>query len=206
MFNESHSRHPHRKGAIEVICGSMFSGKTEELIRRLKRARIAKQKVEIFKPYIDKRYDINNIVSHDSNFILSTPVPASSNILLLTHDADVTGIDEAQFFDDDLPYVCEKLANNGQRVVVAGLDMDFQGKPFGPIPHLLAIADYISKMHAICINCGDLATYSFRTVPDNSLIMIGEKENYIPLCRSCFVKETKTQQFHHLHNPTPTEN
>jgi thymidine kinase len=206
MFNESHSRHPNRKGAIEVICGSMFSGKTEELIRRLKRARIAKQKVEIFKPYIDKRYDINNVVSHDSNFIISTPVPASSNILLLTHDADVTGIDEAQFFDDDLPYVCEKLANNGQRVIVAGLDMDFQGKPFGPIPHLLAIADYISKMHAICMNCGDLATYSFRTVTDSSLIMIGEKENYIPLCRSCFVKETKAQQVYHIHNPTPAEN
>ncbi len=166
----------------------MFSGKTEELIRRLKRARIAKQKVEIFKPIVDQRYDIVNIVSHDATSILSTPIPASSNILLLSHDVDVVGIDEAQFFDNELPNVCEQLANSGLRVIVAGLDMDFTGKPFGPMPQLLAIADYITKVHAICMHCGDLANHSFRTVADNSLIVIGEKESYIPLCRSCFVK------------------
>ncbi|MDQ3049772.1 MAG: thymidine kinase [Bacteroidota bacterium] len=188
MFLES-SGHQHKlKGAIEVICGSMFSGKTEELIRRLKRARIAKQKVEIFKPIVDQRYDIVNIVSHDATSILSTPIPASSNILLLSHDVDVVGIDEAQFFDNELPNVCEQLANSGLRVIVAGLDMDFTGKPFGPMPQLLAIADYITKVHAICMHCGDLANHSFRTVADNSLIVIGEKESYIPLCRSCFVK------------------
>ena len=188
MFLESSGHQQKRKGAIEVICGSMFSGKTEELIRRLKRARIAKQKVEIFKPMIDHRYDILNIVSHDSNFIQSTPLPASSNILLLSHDVDVVGIDEAQFFDDELPNVCEKMANAGSRVIVAGLDMDYTGKPFGPMPQLLAIADYITKVHAICMHCGDLANHSFRTVNDNSLIVLGEKESYIPLCRSCFVK------------------
>ncbi len=188
MFLESSGHQQKRKGAIEVICGSMFSGKTEELIRRLKRARIARQKVEIFKPMIDQRYDIQNIVSHDSNFIHSTPIPASSNILLLSHDVDVVGIDEAQFFDDELPHVCEKIANAGSRVIVAGLDMDYTGKPFGPMPHLLAIADYITKVHAICMHCGDLANHSFRTVHNNSLIVLGEKESYIPLCRSCFVK------------------
>jgi thymidine kinase len=190
MFIES-SRYPsRRKGAIEVICGSMFSGKTEELIRRLKRARIAKQKVEIFKPHIDQRYDSTNIVSHDSNFIVSTPIPSSSNILLLTNDVDVIGIDEAQFFDNELPFVCEKLANSGMRVIVAGLDMDFRGVPFGPMPHLLAIADYITKVHAICMNCGDLANHSYRTVAEKTQIMVGEKESYIPLCRACFVETT----------------
>lgn len=192
MFLESSGHQHKRKGAIEVICGSMFSGKTEELIRRLKRARIAKQKVEIFKPMIDQRYDVLNIVSHDSNFIVSTPIPASSNIMLLSHDVDVVGVDEAQFFDDELPRVCEQLANSGLRVIVAGLDMDYTGKPFGPMPHLLAIADYITKVHAICMHCGDLANHSFRTVPDNSLIVLGEKESYIPLCRSCFVKASRS--------------
>ncbi len=189
MFLEQTKKHSPRKGWIEVVTGSMFSGKTEELIRRLKRAKIAKQQVEIFKPAIERRYDEVNIVSHDSNYIQSTPVPSSSNILLLGHEVDVIGIDEAQFFDDQLPYVCEKLANSGTRVIVAGLDMDYMGKPFGPMPVLLAIADYISKVHAICMHCGDLATHSFRTVPDDSLVLLGEKESYIPLCRSCFVRE-----------------
>ena len=188
MFLEFSGNQHKRKGAIEVICGSMFSGKTEELIRRLKRAKIAKQKVEIFKPVVDVRYDEKDIVSHDSSIIQSTPIPASSNILLLSHDVDVVGIDEAQFFDNGLPQVCEQLANSGLRVIVAGLDMDYTGKPFGPMPHLLAIADYITKVHAICMHCGDLANHSFRTVPLDSLIVLGEKESYIPLCRSCFVK------------------
>jgi thymidine kinase len=191
MFLESSGHHSRRKGAIEVICGSMFSGKTEELIRRLKRARIAKQKVEIFKPQIDQRYDETNIVSHDANSIVSTPVPASSHLLLLGHDVDVIGIDEAQFFDDQLPSICEQLANGGARVIVAGLDMDYLGKPFGPMPQLLAIADYITKVHAICMHCGDLANHSFRTVNESSLVMLGEKESYIPLCRACFVKARK---------------
>lgn len=175
-----------RKGAIEVICGSMFSGKTEELIRRLKRARIARQKVEIFKPAVDKRYHETNVVSHDANYIPSTPVPSSNQILLLSTDVDVIGIDEAQFFDDELPFVCNKLANNGLRVIVAGLDMDFLGKPFGPIPQLMAIADYVTKVHAVCMNCGELAHFSYRTVKDSSLIVLGEKETYVPLCRSCY--------------------
>ncbi len=194
MFVEPSGHRFRRNGAIEVICGSMFSGKTEELIRRLKRARIAKQKVEIFKPMVDQRYDHQNIVSHDANFIVSTPVPSSSNLLLLSADCDVVGIDEAQFFDDQLPHVCEQLANSGMRVIVAGLDMDFQGKPFGPMPHLLAMADYITKVHAICMHCGDLAHHSFRTVPDQALIVLGEKESYIPLCRPCFVKAALTMK------------
>ena len=191
MFLEQAKDAERRKGWIEVVCGSMFSGKTEELIRRLKRAKIARLQVEIFKPMIDKRYDEMNIVSHDSNAIHSTPVPSSSNILLMGSNVDVIGIDEAQFFDNELPNVCEQLANNGTRVIVAGLDMDFLGKPFGPMPHLLAIADYITKVHAICMNCGDLATHSFRTSKDAALILLGEKENYIPLCRTCYVKEMK---------------
>ncbi|HNR18459.1 MAG TPA: thymidine kinase [Bacteroidia bacterium] len=187
-FDQNHKQ---RKGAIEVICGSMFSGKTEELIRRLKRARIARQKVEIFKPQIDQRYHETNIVSHDSNYIPSTPILTSSQILILSNDVEVIGIDEAQFFDNELPNVCEKLANMGMRVIVAGLDMDFLGKPFGPIPHLMAIADYVTKVHAVCMECGDLAHFSFRTVKDASLIVLGEKESYVPLCRSCYVRETE---------------
>lgn len=194
MFLEPSSSQGRHKGAIEVICGSMFSGKTEELIRRLKRARIAKLKVEIFKPQIDHRYDSTNIVSHDANSITSTPIPASNNILLLCSGVDVVGIDEAQFFDNELPNVCTQLANSGIRVIVAGLDMDYKGKPFGPIPQLLAIADYITKVHAICMHCGDLANHSFRTVEADSLIMLGEKESYIPLCRPCFVKATSRQK------------
>ncbi len=191
MFLEQTKLNSQRKGWIEVVTGSMFSGKTEELIRRLKRAQIAKQHVEIFKPAIERRYDIVNIVSHDANQIPSTPVPSSSNILLLGNGVDVIGIDEAQFFDDQLPYVCETLANNGTRVIIAGLDMDYLGKPFGPMPMLLAIADYITKVHAICMNCGDLANHSFRTTRGEELIILGEKESYIPLCRSCFVKNMR---------------
>ena len=172
----------------------MFSGKTEELIRRLKRARIAKQKVEIFKPQIDQRYHETNIVSHDANYIPSSPVQTSSQILILSNDVDVIGIDEAQFFDDELPNVCEKLANMGMRVIVAGLDMDFAGKPFGPIPNLMAIADYVTKVHAVCMECGELAHFSFRTVQDNSLIVLGEKETYMPLCRTCYVRGSQKQK------------
>lgn len=188
MFNERNHRHGQPKGWIEVIAGCMFSGKTEELIRRLKRSKIAKMQVEIFKPAVDQRYDEVNIVSHDANYIQSTPVPASSNIMLLAHGTDVIGIDEAQFFDDQLPYVCRTLANQGIRVIVAGLDMDYQGQPFGPMPNLLAIADFVTKVHAVCMHCGDLATHSHRTVENDSIILLGEKESYIPLCRGCYVE------------------
>jgi len=189
MFIENETKRTPRAGWIEVICGSMFSGKTEELIRRLKRAKFAKQKVEIFKPSIDVRYDKEKVVSHDSREILSTPVPASSNILLLTSDVDVVGIDEAQFFDSELPRVCTQLANSGIRVIVAGLDMDFRGKPFGPMPDLLSIAEYITKVHAICLGCGSLAQYSHRTVSGDKQVMLGETESYQPLCRTCYNKE-----------------
>ena len=178
-----------KKGCIEVIAGSMFSGKTEELIRRLKRARIARQKVEIYKPIIDVRYDEVNVVSHDSNFIVSTPVESSSRILQLANDVEVVGIDEAQFFDEALPVVCETLANRGIRVIVAGLDMDYLGKPFGPLPQLMATAEYVTKVHAICIKCGNLANHSHRTVDSDSRILLGEKDNYVPLCRNCFNDE-----------------
>lgn len=173
-------------GWIEVICGSMFSGKTEELIRRLKRAQIANQRIEIFKPEIDKRYHDSDVVSHDKNSIRSTPVTASQNILLLAEDAQVIGIDEAQFFDAELPNVAESLASKGVRVIVAGLDMDFQGQPFGPIPSLLAKADYITKLHAICVQCGNIANYSYRKVSEAHKVLLGEKEKYEPRCRSCF--------------------
>ncbi|MCD6067815.1 MAG: Thymidine kinase [Bacteroidetes bacterium] len=189
MFLENIKSGPHRKGWIEVICGSMFSGKTEELIRRMKRAQFAKQKVEIFKPSIDTRYDEINVVSHNSNSIVSTPVPSSSNILLLTTDVDVVGIDEAQFFDEGIVTVCNKLAENGVRVIVAGLDMDYTGKPFGPIPALLACAEYVTKVHAICMRCGNPALFSHRKTADTSLVLLGEIESYEPLCRECFNKE-----------------
>lgn len=198
MFLEQSRRQGVRKGWIEVIAGCMFSGKTEELIRRLKRAKIARQQVEIFKPSVDLRYDETKIVSHDASYIQSTPVPASSNILLLGNDVDVIGIDEAQFFDDQIAYVCETLSNNGTRVIVAGLDRDYLGKPFGPMPSLLAIADYVTKVHAICMNCGDLATHSHRIVAGEALILLGEKDSYIPLCRSCFVKEQKAAAVNRL--------
>lgn len=194
MFNVLNNGQGQRKGWIEVIAGCMFSGKTEELIRRLKRSRIAKMQVEIFKPAVDQRYDEVNIVSHDANSIQSTPVPASSNIMLLAQGTDVIGIDEAQFFDDQLPYVCSTLANHGTRVIVAGLDMDYLGQPFGPMPELLAIADYVTKVHAVCMHCGDLATHSHRTVDNDSIIMLGEKESYIPLCRRCYVEAGKKIQ------------
>jgi thymidine kinase len=164
----------------------MFSGKTEELIRRLKRAKFAKQKVEIFKPEIDTRYDEEKVVSHDSNYILSTPVPASSNILLLANDVDVVGIDEAQFFDNSIIEVCNTLADNGIRVVIAGLDMDFMGKPFGPMPALLAVAEFVTKVHAICMRCGNLAQYSFRKSEESQVVLLGEKNLYEPLCRDCY--------------------
>jgi thymidine kinase len=188
MFLEHHRHAANKKGSIEVICGSMFSGKTEELIRRLKRAQFAKQKVEIFKPKIDTRYHEMEVVSHDANAIMSTPVPASSNILLLANDVDVVAIDEAQFFDMELVGVCNQLANSGVRVIVAGLDMDFEGKPFGPMPQLMAIAEHVTKVHAICMECGALATYSYRKSADKSLVMLGETESYEPLCRECYNK------------------
>ncbi len=190
MFLEKDIDTSKGRGWIEVICGSMFSGKTEELIRRLKRAKIARQQVEIFKPAIDVRYDEEKVVSHDANEIMSTPVPSSSNILLLANNVDVVGIDEAQFFDAELPNVCSQLANQGIRVIAAGLDMDFMGKPFGPIPNLLAVAEYITKVHAICVKCGSLAHFSHRTIVSEKLVVLGEKESYEPLCRSCFEKET----------------
>ncbi len=174
-----------RRGWIEVICGSMFSGKTEELIRRLKRAKIANLKVEIFKPSIDVRYDETNIVSHDENRILSTPVDHSSSILMYAQDVDVVGIDEAQFFDDQIGPVCEQLALKGMRVIVAGLDMDFKGRPFGQMPNLLAIADYITKLHAICVVCGNIANVSYRKVATQGQVLLGEKDIYEPRCRVC---------------------
>jgi thymidine kinase len=180
-----------KRGWIEVICGSMFSGKTEELIRRMKRAQYANKKVEIFKPQIDTRYDDEMVVSHDKNSIMSTPVSSSENIYLLSTDVEVVGIDEAQFFDEQLPVVCNHLANSGVRVIIAGLDMDFQGKPFGVMPHLLAMADYITKVHAICMRCGSVAMYSHRLVHNESQVLLGEKDSYEPLCRECFKIELK---------------
>jgi thymidine kinase len=170
----------------------MFSGKTEELIRRLKRAKIANLKVEIFKPAIDVRYDETAVVSHDSNSIQSTPVESSQTILLLAQDVDVVGIDEAQFFDDGITDVCTQLALRGIRVIVAGLDMDYLGKPFGPMPHLLAIADYITKLHAICVQCGNIANISYRFSQQGAQVMLGEKETYEPRCRSCYHQPTTT--------------
>ncbi len=179
-------RNSELKGSIEVICGSMFSGKTEELIRRLRRAEIAKLKVEIFKPQSDSRYSENAIVSHNANTIASTPVDHSSAILLYGGNSQVVGIDEAQFFDDELPEVCTKLANKGIRVIVAGLDMDFSGKPFGPIPQLMAIAEEVTKVQAVCVKCGGPALYSYRLVENNSRFLLGEKESYEPRCRTCY--------------------
>lgn len=188
MFLEN-TANPHKQtGWIEVICGSMFSGKTEELIRRLKRAQIAKQRVEIFKPAIDTRYDDEAVVSHDANTIKSTPVESSSNILLMADGMNVVGIDEAQFFDDGIVDVCNQLANNGTRVIVAGLDMDFSGKPFGPMPYLMATAEYVTKVHAICVKTGNLAHYSHRIIPNKKQILLGEKEEYEPVSRAAFLE------------------
>ena len=186
----------HRPGRIEVVCGSMFSGKTEELIRRMKRAKFAKQKVEIFKPAIDTRYSDVNVVSHDQTAIPSTPVDTSSTILLLSSDIDVVGIDEAQFLDNGLVEVCNELANRGVRVIVAGLDMDFKGVPFGPMPALCAIADDVTKVHAICVRCGSLAYLSHRLVQNDKRVLLGEKMEYEPLCRDCYQKAIKEEANH----------
>ncbi len=177
-----------RRGSIEVICGSMFSGKTEELIRRLKRVKIANQRAEIFKPAIDTRYHEVQIVSHDTNAINSTPVETAQSILLLASDVDVVGIDEAQFFDAEIAFVCEQLALRGIRVIVAGLDMDYLGKPFGQMPNLLAIADYITKLHAICVQCGNIANISYRKTAAEGQVVLGEKDVYEPRCRVCYHK------------------
>ncbi|MGA0212136.1 MAG: thymidine kinase, partial [Flavobacteriaceae bacterium] len=181
-------------GWIEVICGSMFSGKTEELIRRLKRAQFANQKIEIFKPDIDQRYNDELVTSHDQNQIASTPVPAAANISMLADQCDVVGIDEAQFFDDEIVQVCNDLANRGVRVIVAGLDMDFQGNPFGPMPALMATAEYVTKVHAICTRTGQLAHYSYRIKEDDKLVLLGEKEVYEPLSRAAYYSAKKIQK------------
>jgi len=188
MFLENTVNHEEQFGWIEVICGSMFSGKTEELIRRLKRAKFAKQNVEIFKPAIDIRYDEEMVVSHDSNEIRSTPVPSASNIRLLADGCDVVGIDEAQFFDDEIVTVCNDLANQGIRVIVAGLDMDFKGNPFGPMPNLMATAEYVTKVHAVCTRTGNLAQFSYRKAINDDLVFLGENEEYEPLSRAAYYK------------------
>ncbi|MCC5944698.1 MAG: thymidine kinase [Bernardetiaceae bacterium] len=180
-------------GWIEVVCGSMFSGKTEELIRRVRRALIAKQEVSIFKPLIDTRYDKEKVVSHNKNAVRSIPVNSAKDILIHSHKAQVVAIDEAQFFDKDLPDVCQILANQGKRVIVAGLDMDFEGKPFGWTPHLLAIAEFITKVHAICVKCGSIASYSYRLTASKERVLLGEKEAYEPRCRQCFYKDKKKE-------------
>ena len=189
MFLENTVNQAEQFGWIEVICGSMFSGKTEELIRRLKRAQFAKQKVEIFKPAIDTRYDEEDVVSHDANKIRSTPVPAAANIRILANDVDVVGIDEAQFFDNEIIAVCNDLANRGVRVIVAGLDMDFKGNPFGPMPGLMATAEYVTKVHAVCTKTGNLAHYSHRKVKNDKVVLLGETEEYEPLSRAAYYKE-----------------
>ena len=188
MFLENTVNHEEQFGWIEVICGSMFSGKTEELIRRLKRAKFAKQTVEIFKPAIDTRYDDEMVVSHDSNEIRSTPVPSASNIRILADGCDVIGIDEAQFFDDEIVTVCNDLANQGIRVIVAGLDMDFKGNPFGPMPNLMATAEYVTKVHAVCTRTGNLAQFSYRKSTNDDLVFLGENEEYEPLSRGAYYK------------------
>ena len=194
MFLENTVNHTEQFGWIEVICGSMFSGKTEELIRRLKRAQFAKQRIEIFEPVVDTRYDNEMVVSHDANEIRSTPVPSSGNIRLLATDVEVVGIDEAQFFDDEIVNVCNDLANKGIRVIVAGLDMDFKGRAFGPMPYLLSVAEYVTKVHAICQQCGNLATHSYRLVEDDSEVLLGEKKEYEPLSRGAFIKRMEKRE------------
>jgi thymidine kinase len=194
MFIEPRAHTDKRKGWIEVVCGSMFSGKTEELIRRLNRAKIANQKIEIFKPSVDIRYDETAVVSHNQNSIHSTPVISSLNILLMSGDANVIGIDEAQFFDNELVFVCEKLAEQGVRVIVAGLDMDYLGKQFGPMPALMAIAEYVTKVHAICMVCNDIATHTYRKTDDNNLVMLGELDTYEARCRFCFNDGMKSKK------------
>jgi thymidine kinase len=188
MFLENTVNQKEQFGWIEVICGSMFSGKTEELIRRLKRAKFARQRVEIFKPTVDQRYDEDKVISHDSNEIRSTPVPAAANIPILADGCDVVGIDEAQFFDDEIVKVCNDLANSGVRVIVAGLDMDYKGNPFGPMPNLMATAEYVTKVHAVCPRTGNLAHYSFRKSQSDELVLLGETEEYEPLSRAAYYK------------------
>ncbi len=194
MFLENKSDKTSRKGWIEVITGSMFSGKTEELIRRLRRAKFARQRVEIFKPCVDNRYSETEVVSHDATSIQSTSVEVSGNILLLVSDIDVVGIDEAQFFDDNIVEVCQTLAQMGIRVIVAGLDMDYTGKPFGAMPQLMAVAEYVTKVHAVCMRCGNLAQYSHRLTESDQLVLIGETDRYEPLCRTCYEKARNMQQ------------
>ncbi len=193
MFLENTVNHTEQFGWIEVICGSMFSGKTEELIRRLKRAQFAKQRVEIFKPSVDTRYDDEEVVSHNATRIRSTPVPSSSNIRILANDVDVVGIDEAQFFDDEIVAVCNDLANRGVRVIVAGLDMDFKGNPFGPMPALMATAEYVTKVHAVCTHTGNLAHYSYRKALNEDLVLLGETQEYEPLSRAAYYKAVQEQ-------------
>ncbi|MEE9348967.1 MAG: thymidine kinase [Flavobacteriaceae bacterium] len=193
MFLENTVNHTEQFGWIEVICGSMFSGKTEELIRRLKRAQFAKQRVEIFKPTIDTRYADEKVVSHDANEIRSTPVPSSEHIRILADDVKVVGIDEAQFFDEGIVKVCNDLANRGIRVIVAGLDMDFKGNPFGPMPSLMATAEYVTKVHAVCVKTGNLAHYSHRTIENDELVVLGETQEYQPLSRSAYYAAVNNQ-------------
>ena len=194
MFLENTFNQEEKFGWIEVICGSMFSGKTEELIRRLRRAQFANQKVEIFKPVVDTRYSDELVVSHDENEILCTPVPSSANIRLLANEIDVVGIDEAQFFDEEIVNVCNDLANKGVRVIVAGLDMDFKGKPFGPMPNLMATAEYVTKVHAVCTKTGNLAHFSHRTIPDDRLVLLGEVSEYEPLSRAAYYREMQKEK------------
>jgi len=203
LLAENNNFEIRHQGRIEVICGSMFSGKTEELIRRLRRAEFARQRVEIFKPTIDTRYSEENVVSHDQHSIVCTPVDTAESILLLSSDVDVVGIDEAQFFDENLAEVCNKLANNGVRVIIAGLDMDYLGNPFGPMPALCSIAEEVTKVHAICMECGSLAQYSHRLVQGDKQVLLGEKNEYVPLCRACYKRvmnkltnESKTGLMH----------
>ena len=191
MFIEIPTSRTERRGWIEVITGSMFSGKTEELIRRLKRARIAMQKIEIFKPRMDTRYSEDELISHDENAILSTPVSTAGNILLLASEVDVVAVDEAQFFDAGLVDVCNQLADRGIRVIVAGLDMDYLGRPFGPMPGLIATAEYVTKVHAIWVRCGNLAHHTHRKMKADKLVLLGEKDLYEPLCRKCYHHEMK---------------
>ena len=191
MFLESQINHLIQKGSIEVICGSMFSGKTEELLRRLKRAQFAKLNIAVFKPEIDKRYNTQKVVSHDDNTIQAIPIYCAKNILQLVNQAQVVAIDEAQFFDEELVSVCNQLANSGVRVIIAGLDMDFLGKAFGVMPKILAIAEHITKVHAICVDCSAIANHSYRKTIDTTLVKIGKKEEYKPLCRNCFSSKIK---------------
>jgi thymidine kinase len=205
MFLENTVNQKEQFGWIEVICGSMFSGKTEELIRRLKRAKFARQRVEIFKPVVDQRYDEDKVISHDSNEIRSTPVPAAANIPILADGCDVVGIDEAQFFDDEIVKVCNDLANNGVRVIVAGLDMDFKGNPFGPMPSLMATAEYVTKVHAVCPRTGNLAHFSFRKSNSDELVLIGETDEYEPLSRAAYYKAVLREKVKKMDVKDPIE-